>query len=322
VFSDYKYSEDSNDNLSYINCRLVVPSVIFAIISIMAISLGITLGHFYDLKRKEEGNIPTWLNASGWYSNHCQNSTSVTVPEKYLPSILRILELTVQANVLFRVATCIPNSLRIFQSYLNSVMNSYFCPDIKEWRWYRICNTITPILLLFEVSACTVFSINTIRQDYQIYKIAFHCFLMSALMHMVTSTAAAIYRTNKKFEIIDRISVMIKLISFITFGTTAPKVAVTHNSFINLPGCHYYVPAYQALFEYALIVSNAAFHLTAIIDTRNLRFLLYPRTCSGECEPLSPRNFQKGGKFEHCRSEHHLDKKRLKNSLKMRQTRS
>ncbi|VDO80513.1 unnamed protein product [Onchocerca flexuosa] len=71
------------------------------------------------------------------------------------------------------------------------------------------------------------------------------------------------------------------------------------------------MPPYQAICEYILIISNLSFHLTTISDTRNLSFLMYPRMCSGECEPMNPANFQKGGKFEYCRSQNHINKKRL-----------
>lgn len=36
---------------------------------------------------------------------------------------------------------------------------------------------------------------------------------------------------------------------------------------------------------------------------------MYPRACSGECEPINPENFRKGGKFEYCRSQYHINKK-------------
>ncbi|VDM13120.1 unnamed protein product [Wuchereria bancrofti] len=241
--------------------------------------IGTILGHFYDIKRKEDGSIPSWLFASGWYSKYCTNLTSTMIPDWYLPSVLRLLELTVQANVSFRIAVCIPTSLRLFQSYLNAIINERFCPHTKEWLWYRWCNNAVPILLLFEISFCTIFAINTIRQDYQI-----------------------------------------KLLCLIAFGIVTPQVTIFHNTFIDSPACHYYVPPYQALCEYILIISNALFHLTMITDTRNFRFLIYPRTCSGECEPVNPENFRKGGKFEHCRSQYHLNKKKLMDNMKMKET--
>uniref|UniRef100_A0A0R3RN77 G_PROTEIN_RECEP_F1_2 domain-containing protein n=1 Tax=Elaeophora elaphi TaxID=1147741 RepID=A0A0R3RN77_9BILA len=200
------------------------------------------------------------------------------IPDWYLPSMLRLLELTVQANVSFRIAICIPTSLRLFQSYLNAVVNAHFCPDTKEW--------------------------------------------LCALLHMIACTAATIYR-SRNFQMIDRICVIIKLLCLIAFGMVTPQVVVFHNTFIDSPACHYYVPPYHALCEYILIVSNASFHLTMIMDTRNLRFFMYPRTCSGECEPINPEKFQKGGKFEHCRSQYHINKKWLMgngNGVEMKET--
>lgn len=62
------------------------------------------------------------------------------------------------------------------------------------------------------------------------------------------------------------------------------------------------VPRVFAIMEYAMIISYGAFHLSSLIDVRHVSFLCYPRTCSGECEPLDPDNFAKGGKYEHCRA--------------------
>ncbi|VBB34714.1 unnamed protein product, partial [Acanthocheilonema viteae] len=193
------------------------------------------------------------------------NFTSTMIPDWYLPSMLRLFELTVQANVSFRIATCLPTSLRLFQSYLNAIINAHFCPETKEWLWYRWCNAIVPM--------------------------------------------------------IDRISVIIKLLSLIAFGIVTPQVTIFHNIFIDSPTCHYYVPPYHALCEYILIISNALFHLTMITDTRNLRFLMCPRACSGECEPMNSENFRKGGKFEYCRSQYHINKKRLMgNDIEMKES--
>lgn len=62
------------------------------------------------------------------------------------------------------------------------------------------------------------------------------------------------------------------------------------------------VPRVYAAMECMMIVAYAAFHLTSLIDIRHITFLCYPRTCSGECEPLDPQNFARGAKFEHCRA--------------------
>lgn len=96
---------------------------------------------------------------------HFQSFTSETIPKNYLPSLLRMLELTVQANILIRISTCVPNALRLLQSYLVAVMNDYI--QTSKNFVYCFCNGITPILLFTEIIACTIFSINTIRLDYQ-----------------------------------------------------------------------------------------------------------------------------------------------------------
>ncbi|VDM58505.1 unnamed protein product [Angiostrongylus costaricensis] len=54
--------------------------------------------------------------------------------------------------------------------------------------------------------------------------------------------------------------------------------------------------------EYVMIVAYFVFHLTSLIDIRHISFICYPRTCSGECEPLDPKNFVKQAKYEHCRA--------------------
>lgn len=81
--------------------------------------------------------------------------------------------------------------------------------------------------------------------------------------------------------------------------------------FINDPGCHGYVSEKDAFTEYIALGSYLIFHLTQLIDIRDIRFICYPRTSSGECEPLKPENFQSGGKYEHCRA-YELRQRQLK----------
>lgn len=52
-------------------------------------------------------------------------------------------------------------------------------------------------------------------------------------------------------------------------------------------------------------------HFLTAINFQCFRFLMYPRTCSGECEPVYPENFRKNGKFKYCRSQYCIDRKRL-----------
>lgn len=58
----------------------------------------------------------------------------------------------------------------------------------------------------------------------------------------------------------------------------------------------------EAFTEYIALGSYLIFHLTQLIDIRDVRFICYPRTSSGECEPLKPDNFKAEGKYEHCRA--------------------
>lgn len=58
----------------------------------------------------------------------------------------------------------------------------------------------------------------------------------------------------------------------------------------------------DAFTEYVMLTTYLLFQLTHLIDIRDIRFICYPRTCSGECEPLRPANFAVGGKYEHCRA--------------------
>lgn len=58
----------------------------------------------------------------------------------------------------------------------------------------------------------------------------------------------------------------------------------------------------DAIIEYVALISYILFSLTLLIEIRDLRFICYPRTCSGECEPIDPLNFASGGKYEYCRA--------------------
>uniref|UniRef100_A0A1I7Y518 G_PROTEIN_RECEP_F1_2 domain-containing protein n=1 Tax=Steinernema glaseri TaxID=37863 RepID=A0A1I7Y518_9BILA len=103
-------------------------------------------------------------------------------------------------------------------------------------------------------------------------------------------------------DLLAKISLLVKLVSFVAFCITAPNFLRFHQSFITSWGCHGYVPEMEALNEYFMFLAYLLFHSSKLIDIRSVRFICFPRTCSGECEPVVPANFAKGGKFEHCRS--------------------
>ncbi|VDO07127.1 unnamed protein product [Haemonchus placei] len=134
-----------------------------------------------------------------------------------------------------------------------------------------------------------IFSVVTIRKDSIVLnrycKIVF-CIAASANMLITCAVVIAHRRFNTKR--LDVISMAMKIISAIAFCYVAPQ--------------YFQLPRVYAIMEYVMIAAYSAFHLSSLIDIRHISFLCYPRTCSGECEPLDPKNFEKGAKFEHCRA--------------------
>ncbi|VDM78966.1 unnamed protein product [Strongylus vulgaris] len=96
------------------------------------------------------------------------------------------------------------------------------------------------------------------------------------------------------------------------FCYLSPQYFQHHHSAISFPICFSYMPRVYAFMEYVMITAYGAFHMTSLIDIRHISFMCYPRTCSGECEPLDPANFAKGSKFEHCRA-YEYQQRRVRN---------
>ncbi|KHJ77411.1 hypothetical protein OESDEN_22969 [Oesophagostomum dentatum] len=92
------------------------------------------------------------------------------------------------------------------------------------------------------------------------------------------------------------------MVAACAFCYLAPQYFQHHHSAISFPICFSYMPRVYAIMEYVMIASYGAFHMSSLIDIRHVSFMCYPRTCSGECEPLDPANFAKGSKFEYCRA--------------------
>lgn len=121
-----------------------------------------SLGFFLHKKRKKR----TIFNAN---FNICMNQlifqiTFADIPKHWLPSVLRIFELSVQGNVLFRIITIIPIALRLFHSYITQARNSLEkrCNNPIYW----LCNIVAPYFLFVELISCALFSIITIRHDF------------------------------------------------------------------------------------------------------------------------------------------------------------
>jgi hypothetical protein len=104
---------------------------------------------------------------------------------------------------------------------------------------------------------------------------------------------------------------ILKIICTICFSLTASNFYDRHQVFIDDPGCNGYVNSRDAFAEYLALTSYFMFTLTQLIDIRDARAICYPRSSSGECEPLNPENFKVGGKYEHCRA-YELRQRQLK----------
>lgn len=107
---------------------------------------------------------------------------------------------------------------------------------------------------------------------------------------------------RRESELLDHLSAVIKLLCTIAFTWTASKVYDAHLRFMNDTGCHGYVSPREAATEYVALLAYLLFNLTNLLDIRHQRFVCFPRTCAGECEPLRPENFGPGQKYEHCRA--------------------
>uniref|UniRef100_A0A0N4UKV1 TLC domain-containing protein n=1 Tax=Dracunculus medinensis TaxID=318479 RepID=A0A0N4UKV1_DRAME len=97
---------------------------------------------------------------------------------------------------------------------------------------------------------------------------------------------------------LDYLSFMLKVSGLIGFAFAVPQIYSYHLEFIFAPICHFY-----GMFFLILALLNYAYKIFFFyyLLNRNFRLLCHPLASSGECEPLKPENFQKGGKFEFCR---------------------
>uniref|UniRef100_A0A0M3I143 CWH43-like N-terminal domain-containing protein n=1 Tax=Ascaris lumbricoides TaxID=6252 RepID=A0A0M3I143_ASCLU len=295
-----KYIEDNNDNLAYLNFQLLTSSSLFAIFSLLIILWAILLSYYFDIQRIHSNSINNWLNSTEWTQRAC-NITFADIPKHWLPSVLRIFELSVQGNVLFRIITIIPIALRLFHSYITQARNSLEkrCNNPIYW----LCNIVAPYFLFVELISCALFSIITIRHDFpEFHRQAIIAFIISGTLHMLIQTITSLWRKKDQQKRIDHFSNGVKIISLVGFGFAAPQFLNFQQEFISSAVCHSYVPPFQAICEYITFICNGAFHLTTLIDNRYARLICYPRTASGECEPLKPANFKEGGSFEYCRS--------------------
>ncbi|CAD6188143.1 unnamed protein product [Caenorhabditis auriculariae] len=296
----YGHVDDDNVELAYLNFPVLWVSAFFTVTSVISFIAAVITSLDSDYIPSEQELLRGFVLKYG--SSRVRCNSSIPFPEPGLPSILNLFELNVMGNVLFRYAACIPMTIRVFHAHtVRNLMRN----ESKSLYTsvYRVCCDLMPLLTGLEVLAMSLWSIITVHDDFpeanRFCKIAF---AMTSCVNMLTTSISTFSFSSKSPHKLDSISISLKLLSTAVYCYLTPQYFQFHQSSITFPLCHSYVPEIFAMIEYAMIVAYGVFHLTSLIDVRQTSFICYPRTCGGECEPLDPRNFAKGAKFEHCRA--------------------
>ncbi|CAJ0941471.1 unnamed protein product, partial [Mesorhabditis belari] len=292
--------EDNNEDISYFNFPLLWWSGTFGMISLicMAVAIG---GSLYTDYVPTPRQLKRGFIARYGTSVYLCNST-INFAADGLPSLLNLFELNVSGNVFFRVAVVLPMTVRIFQAYAvrNLVLLS---SSIEASIPVRLLADLMPTLMMLETAALALFSIITTHFDYEdINRYCKLVFCITACVNMFATAIVTFGHLKESPKQIDAISLMVKIFSAAIFCYVAPQYFHRHQVAIRFPVCHSHLPRTVAYMEYACVVSYLLFHLSQWLDIRQMNFLVYPRTCSGECEPLDPKNFEKGARYEYCRS--------------------
>ncbi|CCD70644.1 uncharacterized protein CELE_F36H9.5 [Caenorhabditis elegans] len=312
----YGHVEDDNVDIAYLDFPLLRASLIFTFISVTAFVAAVLAAlptNYTPLLDEElvDNSIIIWYGAKVY---RCR--TFFTYPKDGLLSILNLLELNVWGNVIFRLATCLTIAVRFFQSivFRNLLINGFWreVPN-PMFRW--LCDLL-PMLTLIETTALAMFSIITMHSDFK--EINHFCKSTFAIVSVVNMCIPTIFHfvlsinSSKKAE---ASIVFVRAVCAVVFGYCAPQYFQFHIGWTKESLCHSYIPRHFAIMEYSLFLAYITFHLLSLLDLHHLQFICYPRSCSGECEPLAPVNFEKGEKYEHCRA-FEYNQWRLKNTYK------
>ncbi|CAD5217645.1 unnamed protein product [Bursaphelenchus okinawaensis] len=290
--------EDDNEDIAYLNFKLVWPMIATSAVSTVFLILTVLSMNVNPHTSFENFSLNKLFFSYGKNVGFC-NNTHPYEPGMY-PSLLRHVELKVLCNIFFRVAVCVPLAIRLFMAMLLR-NESHSDAEIATNVFKRTANEVAQILGFIGPLALSLFSIITIRFDFpDVYRMCFSTYIVTTTVYMVLRFGLSFGRVNQ--ECWDSVSVYLKGICMLIFIWTSSKFLDLHLRFIQETGCHGYVSPRDALNEYFCWGSYFVFHLTSLIDIRDIRFICYPRTGAGECETLKPENFKKGGKYEHCRS--------------------
>ncbi|CAJ0597683.1 unnamed protein product [Cylicocyclus nassatus] len=293
------FIDDNNVHLSYFNFRIFWPVAIFSVTMYTCFMVGV-IGSLYmdDLPTPIELRRAFWTRY-GSFRLRC--NTTIPFPKNALPSILNLFEINVVGNVMMRLCACLPIAVRLFVIYCRRTLIQN---DLEKSSFiHNLINDMVLMLTFVELFSLALFSVVTIRRDSAgINRYCKTAFAISASVNMLLTSAVVFAHKKNVTKRLDSISVFLKLMATAAFCYCTPHYFQHHQASISYPVCHAYLPRIYAVFEYTMIISYGVFHMTSLIDIRHITFLCYPRTCSGECEPLDPQNFKKGAKYEHCRA--------------------
>ncbi|ULT87639.1 hypothetical protein L3Y34_007062 [Caenorhabditis briggsae] len=312
----YGHVEDDNTDIAYLNFPILRASLIFTIISVTAFIIAVLAAlptNYKPLHETEliDNSIIIIYGAKIW---RCR--TYLKFPDDGLLSILNLLELNVWGNVIFRLATCLTIAIRFFHSivFRNLLLNGFW-KDVPNpiFRW--LCD-LMPMITLIETSALAMFSVITMHSDFK--DINHFCKSTFAIVSVVNMCIPTVFHfilsINSSKKSVASL-MFTRAVCSIVFGYCAPQYFQFHIGWTKESLCHSYIPRHFAIMEYSLFLAYITFHLLALKDLQGLQFICYPRSCSGECEPLDPQNYEKGEKYEHCRAYEH-NQWRLKNNMK------
>ncbi|GMS89840.1 hypothetical protein PENTCL1PPCAC_12015, partial [Pristionchus entomophagus] len=290
--------EPNNTDQSYVQLPLLFPSLLFSLLSLASFTAAVVLGYQNDIIPTDDQMRRGVLISYGSIRLGC--NTTVPFPQDGLPSLLLLFERNSSGNIMFRIATCLPIVLRIFQSLS---MRHMVRAQQKCGAIFEMTSDMMPALTGVESFSIALFAIMTLHSDFPMAnRFAKLSFAISASLNMLATTLIMFNFKSKSKNPLETLSIGMKIVSLFVFCYLSPQYFQYHHTLSIQPMCHSYLPRVYALIEYVLFVSYALFHLSWLIDIRDIVFLCYPRSCSGECELLDPLNFVRGAKHEHCRA--------------------
>ncbi|CAI2355220.1 unnamed protein product [Caenorhabditis sp. 36 PRJEB53466] len=312
----YSHVEDDNVDIAYLNFPVLRASLIFTFTSLTAFIVAVCAAFHSDYKPFTEDELVDNSIIIRYGSKVFRCSTLLKLPQDGLPSILNLLELNVWGNVAFRLATCLTIAIRFFHSLIfrNLLLNGYWknVPN-PIFRWF---SDLMPMVTLIETIALAMFSVITMHSDFkEINHFCKSIFAISSVVNMFIPAAFTLLLSMYSPKMSEALFVFTKTICACVYGYCAPQYFQFHIGWTKDSLCHSYIARDFALMEYSLLTAYLIFHLMALRDLSGLQFICYPRSCSGECEPLKPENYEKGGKYEHCRA-FEYNQRRLRNAYK------